>query len=206
MRIKIRSILVSVAFVGIIQVFLIAAFHPAPEDVAKTFAGLLLAHLIADFPLQADWVYRLKVCSLAGIAIHAGMHVLVTALILSDSLAYWPVLILVGLAHFVVDWLKPRWRGSSLANFLLDQMIHLATLITIAVLFPAQPGLPAALLYPALVYAMIPAALMGLWVLSCDRRSTSRRLRWMHYYLLRVSKAVGVPLVATLSLWLVIRG
>lgn len=205
MKIRTRICLYGLAFIGCIQAILICLFHPAPARVVPAIAGLLLAHLIADFPLQADWVYRWRICSAAGLALHAAIHVMVTALILKDVLGYWPILVLVGLLHFAVDWLKPYWRGSALARFLLDQAIHIIALIGIAMIFPIQSALPAGLLYPVLVYATLPAILMALWVLSSSRRSPGRAERWMRYHLLGVSKIAGVPLVATLSFWLVTR-
>jgi hypothetical protein len=37
-------------------------------------AALVLAYLIADFPLQANWIYRFKVRCAAGLALHAAIH------------------------------------------------------------------------------------------------------------------------------------
>ncbi len=205
MKIRTRVCLWCLAFIGCVQAILICLLHPAPARIVPAFAGLLLAHLIADFPLQADWVYRWRSCSAAGLALHAAIHVMVTALILKDVTGYWLILVLVGLLHFAVDGFKPYWRGSALARFVLDQAIHIIVLIWLAMIFPVQPALPAGLLYPVLVYATLPALLMALWVLSTSQRSPGRAERWMRYHLLGASKIAGVPLVATLSFWLVTR-
>ena len=43
-------------------------------------AALLLGHLIGDFPLQTNQIYRLKSKSWLGIVLHAVVHVVITAL------------------------------------------------------------------------------------------------------------------------------
>ena len=54
-------------------------------------ATLLLGHLSADFPLQTNWVYRLKNRRWAGVLLHTAIHCVVTAVLLSDSLTHWPM-------------------------------------------------------------------------------------------------------------------
>ena len=50
----------------------------------QLFATLLLGHLIADFPLQTDWVVQFKKRHITGLALHASIHVGVTALLIRD--------------------------------------------------------------------------------------------------------------------------
>lgn len=110
---------------------------------ATLFALLLLAHVLADFVLQPDWMVRRKreprvlvghtgivlVLSLAAIAPYATTR----ALVVSVGLA---------LAHAGIDALKLRWEKDrpQLGAFLLDQALHVGTL-GLAVLLIA-PGAP----------------------------------------------------------------
>ncbi|MCI0398497.1 MAG: DUF3307 domain-containing protein, partial [Chloroflexi bacterium] len=71
-----------------------------------TLATLLLAHLIADFPLQTNRIYALKIRSNAGIALHVGIHLAVTILLLKNALADWLLLLILAVSHFTLDWLK----------------------------------------------------------------------------------------------------
>ncbi len=131
---------------------------------------LLLGHLIADFPLQAGPIYRLKLRGWAGVALHAGIHVAVTALLLRNPLRYWPALALLGGLHFATDWLKLRVSfNPQTPGFLLDQAAHVAVLALLAGRIPAgAAALPGWLLVPALLYALVPGLLTLLWTLAND--------------------------------------
>ncbi|MBI3761593.1 MAG: DUF3307 domain-containing protein [Chloroflexi bacterium] len=133
-------------------------------------ATLLLGHLIGDFPLQTNWVYQFKCRSSAGVALHVGIHLSVTALLIHDPLHHWPVLAALGLAHFVTDWLKLRFPTAvQTPGFVLDQAAHLAAILLIApIASEVAVVLPPALLYPALLYATVPAAMTLLWVFAND--------------------------------------
>ena len=72
------------------------------------FAILLLGHLIADFPLQMDWIFQLKHRHWAGILLHSVIHSVLTAILIEAPLTHWPMLVSLGLIHFAIDWLKLR--------------------------------------------------------------------------------------------------
>ena len=184
--------------IGCIQAVLIYLFRPTAAQVLLALAYLVLAHLVADFPLQTNWVYRLKVRSTAGLALHAATHVVFTALIISDPLNDWLMLALIGLVHFTIDRQKLHWRGSALGGFLLDQAIHITSLVLIATIFPVQSTIPVEWLGPALAYATLPALLMALWVSAVDRRPGNRLNWWVRRHLSDVSQIVGLPLAAIL--------
>lgn len=95
------------------------------------FLKLYLAHLIGDFVLQFEELYRLKVRSVLGHAGHVLIHVLVSILLTQP---YWgqPVLwIFIGLLaveHLIQDLIKynlqKKHPAITFPLFVVDQMIH----------------------------------------------------------------------------------
>ncbi|MCB0186690.1 MAG: DUF3307 domain-containing protein, partial [Caldilineaceae bacterium] len=77
-------------------------------DRMNLAAALLLGHLLADFPLQTTWIYQYKTKSWKGILIHTAIHVLVTACLVKPLLQALPLLILLGILHFLTDYTKVR--------------------------------------------------------------------------------------------------
>src|ERR1700758_3537125 len=91
----------------------------------ETLLALLVAHLVADFPLQPDWMIRHK-RNPAVLLLH-GLIVTGTAAL---ALGGWPaqvLLILVG-THLVMDAIKGYLLKNSLTSFTLDQLVHLVGL------------------------------------------------------------------------------
>lgn len=164
-------------------------------------ATLLLAHLIADFPLQTNWVFKIKTQSSWGIAVHVGIHLLVTAVLIKEPITYWLMLASLGVVHFIIDWVKLRLPArQQTPGFILDQIAHLLTLLLIAIAIPAIPVLlPTWLLYPVLALTLIPALLTCLWVLANDLRNqptpTWPPVEWASQNLLRASQHIGFLLV-----------
>jgi len=106
----------------------------------------VLAHLIADFILQPYALVLLKRRPV-GLAIHSGIHVLVTAVIAAPFLPrWWIVLPLSAFIHYAID----RWKVSSrqttglpsLALFLLDQVLHLGALALVVLIAGLPLGRP----------------------------------------------------------------
>lgn len=95
----------------------------------------LFAHLVADFVLQPYWlVVRKRYWH--GLAIHGGLVlVCMLALGLIDRavLALWPAMLGITAVHVAADWWKvhraDRVLKPAIVPFLLDQGIHVATLI-----------------------------------------------------------------------------
>lgn len=129
----------------------------------ETFTALLLAHVLADFVLQTDWIHRNK--RKAGVMLLHGAVVLVTAQAALGQVAT-PELVALAAAHLAIDCLKTYTRAPGLTAFLVDQAAHLATLAAVAVCAPNlwSEGIYAAQLSPpaqdALLHAM--ALLAGL--------------------------------------------
>lgn len=96
------------------------------------FYRLLLAHLIAEFPLQFDVIYRLKVNKRTGIWLHSFIFFIVALFLLIPwwrISRFWVFMIFLLLMHYVLDRLKimlhRRYQVDNLGIFLLDQAAHI---------------------------------------------------------------------------------
>ena len=98
----------------------------------QTFAALLLAHTVADFAFQSNWMVANKrqlLPMLAHIAVVLG-----TAIAATGTLH--PVIFVLAAAHMVIDAVKTAYFPRRLAPFLLDQAAHLASIIAVVCLHP----------------------------------------------------------------------
>ena len=165
-------------------------------------ATLLLGHLIADFPLQTNWLFGLKRRHWAGVLLHAAIHCAVTGFLLRDSLSQWPMLLTLGLVHVAMDWLKLRMtfeiQGPA---FVVDQLAHLLALLLLSTWPSNLTGeLAPGFLYSAVGYAVVPALLMFAGIASADKRRratgsfANRQGPGPKFILL--SQLAGLPLVA----------
>ncbi|MFZ4657785.1 MAG: DUF3307 domain-containing protein [Caldilineaceae bacterium] len=171
-------------------------------------AALLLGHLIGDFPLQTNQIYRLKNKSWLGIVLHAVVHVVITALLICQPLSVWPLFVYLGVLHFLIDLLKLRlpikqqWLG-----FLLDQVAHLLTLWLLAQIWSTATALlPLSMMLPMIAYGLFLATLVFLWILA-NELSTSQwgngpYVQWAKAHLLRLSQYAGVPLLLAAAVYI----
>lgn len=101
------------------------------------FYRLLLAHFIADFPLQFAKVYKMKV-EPKGALLHGAIFVSIAVLLCFPFLnraLMWDFLILFGIIHSIQDWVKvelcSKYKINNMGIFLLDQILHVGVLTTI---------------------------------------------------------------------------
>jgi len=127
--------------------------------------NLLLAHFLADFPLQcSSWVANKREYRLAGRAIY--LHTAVVLIVSWIAIGYWGYWWFAGLvaaSHFLIDFAKVRWTRNGPRSFLADQALHVAFLVVVAYffmknhcwcqweLFPAGKEL----LYPAVITSLV---------------------------------------------------
>ena len=163
-----------------------------------TFLALLLAHLLADFPLQTNRIFRLKVASNLGLALHVLIHLLMAALLLRQPGQHLDLLLMLGAAHFVTDWIKVRFPGNpQWPGFVLDQVAHLGTIILLSIWQPTVTAvLPLWLMLPLILMVLLPALLMLLWVWANDAQQQSRfqqsqSVNWASNRLLTISRRTG---------------
>jgi hypothetical protein len=110
------------------------------QILALTFLALLLAHLLADFPLQSNWIVWNKSRRLSALVSHGLIHWSVAwgCLLLFASARFlsWRAHLVVGAyfaAHLLIDklkyWLtaKKVWRDDA-RTFSIDQVLHVLTI------------------------------------------------------------------------------
>ncbi|MEO0974531.1 MAG: DUF3307 domain-containing protein [Pseudomonadota bacterium] len=99
----------------------------------ETIVLLLAAHLLADFPLQPAWLIERKrqLPYLTG-------HVLVVAITGGVLLGavHWPLLLILVASHTLMDVVKLYLLPDTVTTFVLDQFVHLAVIVALAVAFP----------------------------------------------------------------------
>jgi hypothetical protein len=131
----------------------------APDPLAlQSFAALLLAHVLADFPFQPGWMVRRKRNPFV-LLLHGTLVFAFTTALLGGV---WQVGLLVALAHLVIDaaklWLVPARQQDGLAAFLGDQAAHLVTLLAAALWWPGAVAMGTWAVWAG---AAAPLALLG---------------------------------------------
>jgi hypothetical protein len=115
------------------------------QPFMKLFLTVLLAHLLADFPLQSSSMVRGKQQGIRAYFAHGGIHLLIlvlcvaafVSLALVTSLSFWMAACLYIAIHLGIDRAKQGLVGSakladSATVFLLDQGLHVSTIIALA--------------------------------------------------------------------------
>ena len=115
------------------------------------FYYLLFAHLLADYPLQPNWVASNK--SRRGVLVlHVLTHLLTNIIILwifisTIGLPVWTYLLLLVVIHFLIDSgknylsrIRPNWIK---IPYLVDQLLHLISIVIISFLIQNQFGFTA---------------------------------------------------------------
>lgn len=105
------------------------------------FYQLLLAHLIADFPLQFNELFKLKVKSKWGILLHGAIVGVVAILFLLPyvfCIWMWVAIIILIVSHFLIDYgrviLARKANLDNLWMFLLDQFCHIGVVWLISLI------------------------------------------------------------------------
>ncbi|MEW6007709.1 MAG: DUF3307 domain-containing protein [bacterium] len=105
--------------------------------------NLLLAHLLADFPLQTRTLFELKKRSIWGVMLHSAICVLLVIILVPHLLLKPQSLLLFFVSHTIFDWLKVKITDKypSLDNiifFILDQVFHLVIILIVAKLWLSE--------------------------------------------------------------------
>lgn len=94
--------------------------------------AMFLAHLVGDYILQWNSLAAWKSRAMAGVAAHCLVVFFVTWLfILPFNPSWWPWVIFIGLAHFIIDATQLRIKPPipELTRFSLDQLAHFIVII-----------------------------------------------------------------------------
>jgi hypothetical protein len=117
---------------------------PAPSPLSGSMSAawslfwyLGLAHWLADFPLQSDWMAQHK-ANMWVLLLHALIHFVVSLAVLYPATGFtWPFVLALAGTHFAIDALKnwlnlhrPAWGAWS---YLVDQLLHMVSLALVAV-------------------------------------------------------------------------
>ncbi len=97
------------------------------------FYRLLLAHIIADFPMQTNQIFKVKANTEWGVLIHT-LIVLIFSIFFAFPYLEDPkviiILLVIFLSHTVIDKLKMEYskktKNQSIRILLLDQALHIA--------------------------------------------------------------------------------
>ena len=97
------------------------------------FYRLLLAHIIADFPLQTNQIFKIKTNTEWGVLIHT-LIVLIFSILFAlpylEDIKVIIVIVVIFLSHTVIDKLKMEYskktKNQSIRILLLDQVLHIA--------------------------------------------------------------------------------
>ncbi len=100
------------------------------------FWGLVLAHFLADYPLQNSWMVNAK-RHWKGLLVHVSMHVVVMCLLAWGAWAEaWRYILVLAVIHYAIDTLKnfvnvqkPQWV---IGPYLFDQALHMLSIYWIA--------------------------------------------------------------------------
>ena len=101
------------------------------------FLRLILAHFLADFPLQPNLIYKVKLRSFWGQALHAAIFTICSIVLCWPFLrikALWILIVFLGTIHLLIDCLKIRYFNTEkyrVGTFLADQALHIATISVI---------------------------------------------------------------------------
>lgn len=96
------------------------------------FLLLLLSHLIADFPLQTNFIYKARYKYKYGGLFHIIVHTVSNIFFLTPFLTYyqtWIGIIAISLSHYFID----RMKKTSIWTFFLDQVLHIGIIIIISI-------------------------------------------------------------------------
>ncbi len=104
------------------------------------FWTLILAHFVADYPLQSDGMVLAKK-RLPGLLAHVAVHLVVSLVLMFailglDAGGLWIYPVAVAAVHLAVDALKnlasKRWPRRIVSAYLVDQLLHFATVLGVA--------------------------------------------------------------------------
>jgi hypothetical protein len=163
------------------------------------YLALLIAHILADFPLQAGVIYKWKTASKLGLGLHVAIHMVVMLFMFEDPLSWWPALVALGIIHYLIDWAKLRFPVKpQTLGYIIDQALHAASLIPIALIFRnMQPTIPDQYLVFDFVLAMASPILLMFWTYTWDVREPLPNTRpyslltWAKRSLLPISQWIG---------------
>lgn len=163
------------------------------------FAKLYLAHLIGDFILQFEELYRLKTRRVLGHVLHVVIHFVLLVLFSWPYLGYvnlWICICLIALIHLAQDLVKyslsekhPRFRfiffvGDQIIHFLIVALVFLFPVHELALGFPDSKWLNffyTDTRWTLAAQAFILTTFAGSYVMNAYRRNFVDAKAWDYY-------------------------
>ncbi|TFB08373.1 DUF3307 domain-containing protein [Candidatus Atribacteria bacterium MT.SAG.1] len=97
---------------------------------------LLLAHIIADFPLQTKQIFRVKMNTKWGVILHTTIVLIFSILFIFPYLEkpkVIAILLIIFLSHTIIDKIKlersKKTNTNNLKVFLIDQVLHISIIV-----------------------------------------------------------------------------
>ena len=179
----------------------------------ELFFTLLLAHLLADFPLQTNTIIRIKSRHWGGVLLHVLIYVAVTGSLLWQPWQHLSFLFLLGSIHFIIDLVKLNFieQPQSTSAFLVDQLAHLLTMIAIVCVVQVTEGpVPSGILSDSTLFMLLPAALIPaimvlcwVWMINKGEEfiNKSSLRRWVRGQMLVFEQCFGFAVMSVI-LWI----
>lgn len=103
---------------------------------------LILAHLIGDFFLQPKgWILGKEARKLKSpqLYLHVLLHVALLFILLWDF-SLWPLILIIGVSHFLIDALKLLFQNKKNKRYLffIDQLLHFLVLIGVYIYYTEE--------------------------------------------------------------------
>jgi hypothetical protein len=101
------------------------------------FFAFAIVHALADFPLQGDYLAKVK--QRAGASSFHEWFMALTAHSLIHAGGVWVITgsVLYGLAEFVLHWVIDFGKGEGRYGFIADQLLHLGCKVVFVILMAA---------------------------------------------------------------------
>jgi len=105
------------------------------------FLKLYLAHLIADFILQPEWIARNKQ-RISPLIAHSFIHFLTALILINTGLTgrIFLVLVVLGILHAISDYIKSTFTQDNWLAFTSDQIVHLVIIIGASIWLSTDPA------------------------------------------------------------------
>lgn len=104
---------------------------------------LLVAHFCADFIFQTDKLAQKKRTSWKSLALHSLINAAAAYLVVAQW-TLWLLPVIIFITHFAIDFIKIHYGSDSTIWFISDQLLHLAVIAAVWILFfCASPALVA---------------------------------------------------------------
>jgi len=97
-----------------------------------------MAHFIADYPAQTDWIFRRKLAGWPGLLMHGGVVLVAQgSAVFPENIRLAPIVLAMALIHTLQDRVKIKYgdnwiKGHPIIPYVLDQLLHVALIIGVS--------------------------------------------------------------------------